>query len=99
MCSSDLPPVPGKPFLVEVQSPYCFACVAAKPAVDRLEAELRDKLVIRRVDIRSPEGQQLVREHQVQFTPTFLLFDATGKEQWRGSGSLDAERVRGELAP
>jgi thiol-disulfide isomerase/thioredoxin len=94
-----VPPEPGKALLLEVQSPYCFACVAAKPAVDRLEAEWRDRLVVRRVDIRSPEGRQLAREHRIEYTPTFILFDATGREQWRGAGGLDADRVRAVLAP
>ncbi len=87
----------GQPVLLEVMSPYCFACVAAKPAVDRFEAEWRDRLVVRRVDIRSPHGQQLTQTHDVSITPTYILFDATGREQWRGTGSLDTEQVRAHL--
>ena len=90
-------PVAGKPLLLKVQSPYCLGCVAMKPAVDRLEKELRDKLVVRRVDIPSDEGRQLLKEYQIEFTPTFILFDKAGKEQWRGTGKLDAEAVRAAL--
>jgi thiol-disulfide isomerase/thioredoxin len=86
--------VAGKPLLLEVQSPYCLGCVALKPAVDRLENELRDKLVVRRVDIQSDEGRQLVKQYDIEFTPTFILFNAAGKEQWRGVGGLDAAGVR-----
>jgi thiol-disulfide isomerase/thioredoxin len=86
--------VAGQPLLLEVQSPYCLGCVAMKPAVDRLEDELRDKLVVRRVDIQSAEGRQLVEQYRIEFTPTFVLFDAAGKELWRGTGKLDAESVR-----
>jgi hypothetical protein len=84
----------GWPVLLEVQSPYCLGCVAMKPAVDRLEAELRGKLVVRRVDIQSDEGRQLVEQYRIEFTPTFILFDAAGKERWRGVGGLDAAAVR-----
>jgi thiol-disulfide isomerase/thioredoxin len=85
--------VAGKPLLLEVQSPYCLGCVALKPAVDRLENELRDKLVVRRVDIQSDEGRQLVKQYDIEFTPTFILFNAAGREQWRGAGKLDAAEV------
>ncbi len=84
----------GQPVLLEVQSPYCLGCVAIKPAVDRLENELRGKLRVRRVDIQSAEGQKLVAQYRIEFTPTFIFFDAAGKEQWRSVGQLDAARVR-----
>jgi thiol-disulfide isomerase/thioredoxin len=90
------PVMPGadKSLLLELQSPFCLGCVAMKPAVDGLEKELADKLVVRRVDIQSDEGRQLMEQYRVEFTPTFILFDATGKEQWRGTGKLEAEAVR-----
>jgi thiol-disulfide isomerase/thioredoxin len=87
----------GRPVLLEVQSPYCLGCVAMKPAVDRLENELREKLVVRRVDIQSAEGRQLAEQYRIEFTPTFVLFDAAGKERWRSAGGLDAEAVRGAI--
>jgi thiol-disulfide isomerase/thioredoxin len=86
--------VAGKALLIEIQSPYCLGCVAMKPAVDHLENELRDRLVVRRVDIRSDEGRQLMKEYEVEFTPTFIVFDVAGKERWRRTGTLDAEAVR-----
>ena len=87
--------VAGKPLLLEVQSPYCLGCVALKPAVDRLEAELRAKLVVRRVDIQTDEGRELMKQYGMEFTPAFILLDAAGREQWRGVGRLDADAVRG----
>ena len=86
--------VAGKPLLLEVQSPYCLGCVAMKPAVDRLETELQDKLIVQRVDIQSVEGRHLMEQYQIEFTPTFILFDRAGKELWRGAGKLDAAAVR-----
>lgn len=87
----------GQAMLLEVQSPYCLGCVAMKPAVDRLEAELRGKLVVRRVDIQSAEGSKLAKEYGIEMTPTFIFFDTAGKEQWRNVGQLDAARVRTNL--
>ena len=88
----------GQPVLLEVQSPYCLGCVAMKPAVDRLENEWRGKLVVQRVDIQSVEGQELVTQYRIEFTPTFIFFDTAGKEQWWSVGQLDAARVRTALS-
>jgi len=87
-------PSPGKPSLLEIQSPYCLGCVALKPQVDALERSLSSRLVVRRVDIQSEEGNKLAREYDVQFTPTFIFFDGAGKEQWRSIGQLDPAQVR-----
>lgn len=87
-------PTNGLPVLLEVQSPLCLGCVAMKPAVDKVEQELAGKLSVRRVDIQSDEGRQLVKQFGIEFTPTFILFDVAGKEQWRGVGGLDAAAVR-----
>ena len=90
-------PLAGQPLLLEVQSPYCLGCVAMKPVVDRLEKELRGKLVVRRVDIQSAEGRKLASEYGIELTPTFIFFNTAGKEQWRNVGQLDAARVRTNL--
>jgi thiol-disulfide isomerase/thioredoxin len=90
-------PLPCQSLLLELQSPYCLGCVAMKPAVDRLEKELRGKLVVRRVDIQSAEGRKLASHYGIEATPTFIFFDDVGREQWRGAGQLDAVRVRTSL--
>ena len=84
----------GQPVLLEVQSPYCLGCVALKPAVDRLEHELRGRLVVHRVDIQSAAGRALVGKYGIEFTPTLIFLDAAGKEQWREVGGVDAVAVR-----
>ena len=90
-------PLPGQPLLLELQSPYCLGCVAMKPAVDRLEKELRGKLVVRRVNIQSAEGRKLASQYGIEVTPTFIFFDDVGREQWRSAGRLDVVRVRTRL--
>jgi thiol-disulfide isomerase/thioredoxin len=90
-------PLAGQSLLLEIQSPYCLGCVAMKPAVDRLEKELRGRLVVRRVDIQSAEGRKLASQYGIEATPTFIFFDSAGSEQWRSAGQLDAVRVRGSM--
>lgn len=86
--------IPGQPVLLELQSPYCVACIVAKPSVDRLEQELRGRLVVQRVNIQSDSGKNLAAQYDVEATPTFIFLDAAGKEQWRGFGMLDATEIR-----
>ena len=87
----------GLPVLVEIQSPFCLGCVALKPAVDKLESEMAGQLVVRRVDIQTAEGRALMKQYGMEFTPAFILLDAAGREQWRATGSLDAEAIRAAL--
>jgi thiol-disulfide isomerase/thioredoxin len=87
----------GKACLLEVQSPYCLGCLALKPTVDRLERDFSQKLVVRRVDIQGGEGQKLAQQYEIEFTPTFIFFDAAGREQWRSVGQIDAATVHQSL--
>ncbi|MRR32753.1 thioredoxin [bacterium] len=70
-----------------------------KPVVDGLEQELKDKLVVLRVDIHSTGGRVLANEMGFEFTPTFILFGADGTELWRQVGGLDVDRVRQSVGP
>jgi thiol-disulfide isomerase/thioredoxin len=90
-------PLSGQPLLLEVQSPYCLGCIKVKPLVDRLESELRGRLVVRRVDIQSAEGRRLASQYGIDLTPTFIFCDAASREQWRSIGELDSARVRNSL--
>ena len=56
-------------------------------------------LVVRRVDIQSVEGHRLANQYGIELTPTFIFFNASGREQWRSVGQLDAARLRTSLQP
>ncbi|GAB4496093.1 MAG: hypothetical protein OHK0052_05410 [Anaerolineales bacterium] len=64
-----------------------------KPVVDRLEQDLQGKLNIIRIDIQSEIGRELIPLYGFEYTPTFIYFDATGRETWREAGGLTVERV------
>jgi thiol-disulfide isomerase/thioredoxin len=87
----------GTPVLLELQSPYCIACTAIKPAVDSLEAELKGRLRVIRLNVQDPAGRQLARRYGFSYTPTFIFFDAQGEERWRQVGGLDTQHVRESL--
>ena len=68
-----------------------------KPIVDGIEAQYKNRLVVIRLDIQSETGRTLAPFYGFQYTPTFILFDAQGKELWRTIGQLDPMKVRGSL--
>lgn len=77
----------GSPTLVEFYSNYCAGCLAARPAVDSLVAEIdarfEDSFNILRVDIHTPFGRVLRERYGFSYTPEFILFDPSGQEVWR----------------
>ncbi|MEJ2756847.1 MAG: thioredoxin family protein [Anaerolineales bacterium] len=72
--------------------------MAAEPIVHGLETELAGQLVVLRVDVNSPAGRELTSEYDSRVTPTFIFFTPDGEEAWRQFGSLDADRVRGDVS-
>ena len=62
--------------------------------MDRLEAELGEQIIVIRINMQDPLGQELAPLYQARYTPTFVLFDAGGAEQWRSIGSFDPDVVR-----
>lgn len=86
-----------RPVLVELYSDYCVACLAARPGLDALERDLAGRLDVVRLNVASPAGRQLGAELGLRVTPTFILFNASGRELWRSPGSLDDVRVRSLL--
>jgi thioredoxin-related protein len=74
-----------------------------KPAVDALEQEINNqisigkKLRIIRLNIQETVGMELAPVYGFEFTPTFIFFDAQGKELWRTVGTFDPQKVRDSL--
>jgi thiol-disulfide isomerase/thioredoxin len=87
----------GTPVLLEFQSPYCLACMAAKPVVDGLEARNAGKLVVLRLNLQEAAGRKLASRFGAVFTPTFVLLDGAGQILWRGVGALDPAEVEQAL--
>lgn len=61
--------------------------------MDRLEQEKGDHLQVIRLDIMEPVGQEMGRRLGFRVTPTFIVFDAQGREVGRSIGTLDRTLV------
>ncbi|MGZ6346871.1 MAG: thioredoxin family protein [Anaerolineales bacterium] len=68
-----------------------------KPIVDGIEKQYQGRLLVIRLDIQAATGRALAPIYGFQYTPTFIFFDATGKELWRSIGQLDAAKLSGSM--
>ncbi len=66
--------------------------------MDGLEKELGQKLTILRVNVQDPVGRELAPVYNFEYTPTYIFFDAKGRELWRSIGEIDPQRVRDSVA-
>ena len=68
-----------------------------KPIVDGIEQDYAGRLLVIRLNIQEEVGRELAPFFGFEFTPTFIFFDAQGRELWRSVGDLDLERLRQSL--
>lgn len=55
-------------------------------------------MAVVQVNIHERANRDLIQEVEAQFTPTFVLFDRTGRVVWRAVGSLEAAEVKQQVA-
>jgi thiol-disulfide isomerase/thioredoxin len=66
----------------------------AEPIVNGLEEEWGDSVQVVQLKMQEKENQALIERLDAIYTPTFVLFDASGKEVWRSVGQIDAYEVK-----
>jgi thioredoxin-related protein len=69
----------------------------AEPIVNGLKQDWAGSVQVLQVNIHDRENRALTDRLDAQFTPTFLLFDAAGKEVWRSVGQIDPDEVKGQV--
>jgi thioredoxin-related protein len=67
--------------------------MAAKPVVDRLEREKAGRLQVIRLNYLEPVGREVGRRLGVRSTPTFIVFDAEGREIGRSTRNVNRSLV------
>ena len=50
--------------------------------------ELKDHFIVARLDVGSNIGGHVRKQYQGGIVPTFIVFDRSGTEVWRKSGSV-----------
>jgi thioredoxin-related protein len=70
----------------------------AEPIVNGLKDEWGDQVLVVQVDIHARENRTLLSNLDVQFTPTFVLYNLNGQEVWRSVGTIDEVKAREKVA-
>ena len=70
----------------------------AEPIVNGLEDEWGDAVSVVQIDIHNAENQGLLSTLDVQFTPTFILFDRNRQEVWRSVDAVDSDEARQQVS-
>ena len=69
----------------------------AEPIVNGLQEEWADNVLVMQLNIHQQANEQLIRQIDAQFTPTFVLLDESGAEVWRQVGVIDANEARRQV--
>jgi thiol-disulfide isomerase/thioredoxin len=74
----------GRPVVLEFSSEFCGACLAVKPAAKQLASQLGSNARFVDLSVISGTGRSTAKELGITVTPTFVTFDAQGREARRG---------------
>ncbi len=69
----------GTPTLVQFYSNACGACLLAKPAYDRIERDLGDRVQFLRLSVVEGAGRELAVRYGVRSLPTLIVLDGNGQ--------------------
>jgi thiol-disulfide isomerase/thioredoxin len=69
--------------MVEFSAPWCLSCKKLKPDLEVLQKELGSKLVVHHLNIEKPETEKYINLYKIESAPTFILYNAQGKEVQR----------------
>ncbi len=72
--------------------------MAARPVVDGIESQHAGQLTVIHLNVQDPTAPALMSRFAVEYTPTFLFFDAQGHEVWRTVGAIDPAAVQRSLS-
>ena len=79
------------PTLVDFYATWCGPCQMMHPVLDKLKAELGDKIRILKIDVdKNPDVSD---KFKVRGVPTFMLF-RSGEVKWRQSGAMDLSTIK-----
>ena len=81
----------NKVVMLDFYAVWCGPCLKMMPTIDKLKAELGDKVAIEKVD--SDANKSLVADFKVDEIPTFLIFK-DGKQVMRATGMQTDKALR-----
>ncbi len=87
----------GQPTLAFFHSTTCAKCIQMMGIVGQVRPEFSDSITLVDVDVYDDRNTQLIQQARVQYIPTLIFYDRSGKEQVH-VGVMEAEQLRQTLA-
>lgn len=85
----------GRPLLVDFGSNTCIPCRQLRPVLQEIKQEQTGKMEVLVIDVY--KYRDLAQQYKVQVIPTIVLFDASGKEVFRGQGFMPKEALMEQI--
>lgn len=82
-------PTPGMVTLLDVSSHYCIPCRAMKPQLESMSKRFDETRLAKVFLVEMEDDPSIIDRFQIDVTPTFLFFDANGKEVARLRGIVE----------
>jgi len=86
----------GRPAIVHFSAPWCGPCAGVRRVVDDVCADLPE---VAHLEIDMDADPAAARALSVLSLPTTFIFDADGRQRYRGSGIPKAADLRSALEP
>lgn len=80
----------SKPVLVDFFASWCGPCKAMSPILDQVKDELKETVVILKIDV--DKNQKLAAKLQVRGVPTLVIYK-NGAIVWRESGVVPKQTI------
>ncbi|MEM0951466.1 MAG: thioredoxin family protein [Cyanobacteria bacterium P01_H01_bin.74] len=78
----------GKFIMMDFYSSYCATCQAMDPYLKMLAKKQKKQLLIKHIDIGTPEGKQYITAYGIDGTPTYVLFSKAGEPVYKMSDRI-----------
>lgn len=85
----------GKPTLAEFGWRKCIPCKEMRPILEQLDVEYKGKVNVLIIEI--PFHEDLTQKHGIQYMPTQIFFDSSGREASRHVGFLPKTDIIAQL--
>ncbi|MCL9805072.1 thioredoxin [Flavobacterium amniphilum] len=83
-----------KKVLIDFYAEWCGPCKKMAPYMEKMKAELKDELVIIKID--ADKNQELAQQLQIQGLPTLILYKK-GEEIWKNLGFINEADLKAKL--
>jgi thioredoxin len=80
--------------LIDFGAEWCPPCVKMAPIIDELQADLKDKFKLVKVD--GGVNTNMMKLQNVEALPTFIVYK-NGKEVWRKQGVVEKSELAAQL--